>query len=507
MLKDIKKTAKHSIVYAIGNMGIKIVGFFLIPFYTNPQLLSTSEYGALAVLEATMQVLVGVLSFSMVGSLSRWYWDKDYVNQQKSIFFTSLSFLIVVIVPTVFGLSYFSDHFSNLIFESANFSFLIKLTIYTAGIQIVNNLTLTLLKLKSNSVFFVCIQIGKFVGLLALIIWGLKYRGIGLLGVWQAYIIVESLVFIMLIPVILKNSYFKIQLKVLREMLSYGMPLMLASLSGVLLSVTDRYMLNSMQGLDKTAIYSVGFRIANTLKVVVTASLAVALLPLRMQKIGKEGSGRFYAKVMKYSSFLFSIALLILSLFSLEILKVITGSSIYWQAHGVVAIVAFALLFGQLKNDALIGITIMKRTKITATLVFVTSILNIALNILLIPIWDFYGAAFATLISQLFFFIAVYIAAQKIYYIPYELRNTIVLIALLIIFIIIGLGVSDFDIKIRLTIKVILLIIYPFALSLLNFYDKTELEMIKQLYNTWRRLGNLKGNLKRFLQRENNKSN
>lgn len=500
MLKDLKKTAKHSIIYAIGNMGAKFIGFLLIPFYTNPQLLSTSDYGALAVLEASLQVLVGVLSFAMTSSFSRWYWDKEFVSRQKSIFFTALTFLIVMITPIVVSLSYFSNQFSSLIFSNLNYSLLIKLTIYTAGLQIVNNLTLTLLRLKSKSVFYVGVQLFKLVGLLFFIIWGLKFKGLGLIAVWKAYLIVEAISLITLLPVIIKNCHIKLQFAILKDMLSYGLPLMLASLSGVLLAVTDRYMLNSMQGLDKTAVYSVGYRIANTLKMVVTMSLSLALLPLQMKKIGEDGSKFFYARIMKYSSFLFSIALLALTLFSLEILKVITGSSIYWEANGVVAIIAFALLFGQLKNDALIGITIKKRTKITGVLVFITSILNIGLNIVFIPIWDIYGAAFATLFSQLFFFIAIYYNAQKVYPIPYEIRNVIVLIGLLALFVITGLAISEWNVIIRLAIKTFLLILFPFALALFNYYSATEKSTLIQLFETWRKPSEFMNNIKNFLK-------
>lgn len=500
MLKDIKSSAKHSIVYAFGNMGSKVVGFLLIPFYTNPDLLSTSDYGALAVLEATLQVLVGVLAFAMASSLSRWYWDKNHVKDQKSIFFTTLSFLSVVIIPTSLFLCLISDNLSLLLFKNVDFSLLVKLTILTSAVQIVNNLTLTLLKLKSQSVLFVVLQITKFVGFLLLVLFGLKYRGLGLLGVWEAYLLVEIIIFLVLIPIVIKNCKIKFHFQLLKEMLSYGMPLMLASLSGVILTVTDRYMLNSMKGLEKTAVYSVGYRIANTLKVVITSSLGVAIMPIKMKKMGEVGSEIFYAKVQKYSAFIFAIALLGLSLFALEILKIITGSAIYWQAHSIIAIVGFALLFGQLKNDALIGLTITKKTKITGILIFITSVINIGLNMLLIPLFDIYGAALATLISQLFFCAILYITVQKVYFIPYEMRNTFVMIVLLAIFIYVGIRVSDFGLLIRIIIKVTLLISYPFVLALFKYYDSNEKKNIKQLFDAWRKPAKLKENLKRFLR-------
>lgn len=500
MLKDIKKTAKHSMIYALGNVGIKFVGFLLIPFYTNPEYLSTSEYGALAVLEATLQVLVGILSFALAGSMSRWFWDEKFKSEQKSIFFTSFLFLVVVVIPLIIGVAYFSDHFSFLLFKDISFDKVVKLTIYAAGFQILNNLVLTLLKLKSKSIFYVGTQIVKILVLLLYIIWGLKYKGLALTAVMEGYLYAEVATFIIFIPVIIRNSEVKLQWRVLKEMLNYGFPLMLASLSGVLLAVTDRYMLNSMEGLERTAVYSVGYRIANTLKMVVSMSLSLALLPLQMKKIGTEGSRRFYAKSMKYSSFLFSMALLALSLFSLELLKIITGSSIYWEAHGIVAITSFALLFGQLKNDTLIGITIEKKTKITGLLVFITSILNIGLNIILIPLWDIYGAAFATLFSQLFFFIAVYIVAQRIYFIPYEIKNTIILVLLLAGFVFIGILTAELNTGIRLLIKAILFIVFPFILWLFNYYDAIEKERLIQIFKTWKDIKSLPKNLKNFMK-------
>lgn len=500
MLKDIKKTAQHSIVYALGNMGMKVVGFLLIPFYTNPELLSTSDYGAFAVLEGTLQLLIGVLAFAMPSSLARWYWEKEYEKDQKSIFFTTFAFLWAIIIPSAAILCYFSEELSNLIFNSVNYGFLITLTIITAALQVINNLVFMLLRLRSKSIYSVTIQTLKFIGLLFLVIWGLKVKHGGLLSIIKAYFYVETFVLILLIPTIIKNSRAKINFKVLREMISYGFPLMLASVSGVLLMVTDRYMLNSMEGLEKTAVYSVGTRIAHTLKMIITSSLTLGLLPLQMKKIGTKGSERFYSKAMKYSSYIFAIALLFLSLFSLEILKVITGSDIYLKAHGIVAVISFALLFGQLKNDSLMGITIKKKTKVSGSLVIIASIINIGLNVLLIPVFDIYGAAFATLISQLLFFVSIYIAAQKLYYIPYEIKNVVGMVIMLAIFVVGGLATSDLDSLYRLPIKSILFITFPFSLLVFGYYDNIEKERIKELFKAWRNPKKLKENLQRFLK-------
>ena len=62
MLDDIRKVSKHSIVYALGNISVKIVGLILIPLYTNPEYLSEAEYGILAILEISVLMIAEVLS-------------------------------------------------------------------------------------------------------------------------------------------------------------------------------------------------------------------------------------------------------------------------------------------------------------------------------------------------------------------------------------------------------------------------------------------------------------
>ena len=56
-------------------------------------------------------------------------------------------------------------------------------------------------------------------------------------------------------------------------------------------------------------------------------------------------------------------------------------------------------------------------------LIALASLINLGLNLLLIPRFSIYGAAIGTLISQVIFFVLIYLAAQRWYKIPYELSR------------------------------------------------------------------------------------
>ena len=58
--QEIGRFARHSAIYAIGNVLNRVGAFLLLPVYTN--FLSTAEYGALELFYAVAIVISGVLS-------------------------------------------------------------------------------------------------------------------------------------------------------------------------------------------------------------------------------------------------------------------------------------------------------------------------------------------------------------------------------------------------------------------------------------------------------------
>ena len=483
MFKELKKILQHSSIYLIGNLGIKLLGLILIPFYTNVQYLTSEDFGALSLLEATLQLITGILGFAISQGLTRWYWDKKNKDKQKSMFFTAFSFLFVISIFSISFLLSQSENISILIFNNLNYIFVLKLTIITAVFKIINGLTLTLLKLQSKSFKYMIIQMSSLIISLFIIIYELVYLKKGLEAIWSGFLVAEFFIFISLVFFVIKNITFRFEFKILKGMLIYGYPLMLTSIAGIILLTTDRYMLNSTEGLVDTGKYSLGFKFANTLKVLISTSLFSAITPYLMKKINENKNQRYYSKIMTYTSFVFIMGLLGLSLFSFEIINMFTNSIIYIDSVGIVTIISFSLLFELIRINSNIGLIIVKGTKIIGLLTLITGIINICLNYLLIPLWNIYGAAFATLFSQFLFLIFTYILSQKKYKIPYELNKLILMISIALILVFIGDNTNNITIYLRMLFKLTLFISFPFILYLFNFYEKIEIENIKSIYS------------------------
>ena len=499
MLDNLRLTAKNSFIYSIGNLSVKLTGLVLIPIYTNPKYLSVEQYGILGILEITSLIIIAVIELSLTQSITRWYWDSEYVNKQKSMFFTVLSTTIGFALLITASLIFNSGKLSVLLFDSRDFSLLIRLMLTGAALEVISSNIQTLLKLQQRATPFVITNIVKLiVNLSVTIVLITRYH----LSVEAIFIgqISGNLVFLLLLSkYILSNISLKFEYTILKEMLTYSYPLIFAAVSANFLSAFDRYSLNYLSTLENVGLYNLGFKIANTVKILLVTSVQMAISPLLFKMMNSPESGRFYSKYMTYFGFATMIMVLSLSLFSQEIIQLFTTDIAYSESYKLVPVLTMAIFFSMLKDTSLTGLQIAKKTKVISIVIFSVTALNLLLNVLLIPVFGVYGAAFSTFIAQVIFFIIIYYIAQRKYYIPYELRKVLLIFLTGSVLVLGTYLLADIRLAYRVLIKIALLISFPFILYVFNFYEKIELEKLQGFFTKWRDLKNIGKNIKGFL--------
>jgi len=76
-------TVKHTAIYGLDNISSKLVGFILLPPYTS--YLTTSEYGILAIIEVSGQILIAIFALILPTAMLRWCAIEKEDKQQKSL--------------------------------------------------------------------------------------------------------------------------------------------------------------------------------------------------------------------------------------------------------------------------------------------------------------------------------------------------------------------------------------------------------------------------------------
>jgi O-antigen/teichoic acid export membrane protein len=246
MLNSIRLSIRDTFIFGFGNFAVKIIGFVLIPLYTNPRYFSVDDFGIIGLLDISGLVLMSIFASSFPQSLTRWYWAKENTCSQKEIFFMSVVSQVLMSLLFCCLLIPFSGTLSGLIFSNTDWSRAIILIIISSSLQGINNIINTLLRLQARSLLFMITNLVKLLIVLLLTLYFIINRDMGIEGIYLAQVIGNSLIVLFLIPYTVKNSSAGFDFSAWKSMIVYGLPLVLASLSTVMLNVIDRYALNSL---------------------------------------------------------------------------------------------------------------------------------------------------------------------------------------------------------------------------------------------------------------------
>jgi O-antigen/teichoic acid export membrane protein len=495
MLKSIKISIKDTVVYGLGNVAVKVVGLLLIPVYTDKKYLSIDDFGVLTILEICGLVLTASLASGLPQSLTRWFWDKDHRENQKGIFFMSLASQVGITLLFSLLLIPLSATLSQLIFSKPDYGTVLTFVILASGIQSINNIINTLMRLQSRSLMYTLTNLLKLTVVLSLTLYFILVKKMGLEGIFLAQVIGNTLIVLILTGYTVKNVRPFFDRSIFRAMNVYGFPLLLANFSAVLLNVIDRFSLKSLTLLKYVALYSFAFKITSVLKLVIVDSIRLALGPMMIKRIDSADNKRFYSKVLLYTSFVMMFAIIGVSLFAFEITKVIAGDKEFWDAVVIIPFLSLSIFFINMKEVTVYGLHIAKKTRILGIIVVFATITSFALNMLLIPIWSITGSAIATLLSQFIYWLACYYFSQKVYFIPYEMRKITVLLVTGSILSFSAVFINGLDLLPRLLIKTGCLVSFPFILFLFNFYEPVELQAIRGFVSKWSKIKNLRSNL------------
>jgi len=215
-------------------------------------------------------------------------------------------------------------------------------------------------------------------------------------------------------------------------------------------------------------------------------SILLAIGPMFFKMMNDKNNKRFYSKILTYMAFFFMLIVLVLSMFSEEVIKILAKNQEYWQAYILVPFLSFSIFFSMLKDVTILGLNIVKRTKVISAILIVVCLINTGLNYFLIPAFGIIGSALSALLTQMIYFILIYINAQKWYPVPYELKKIIVIVLTGTSLAGISYSLSGFNSYIEASAKFLLILIFPFILYFFNFYERIEIIRIRETYRKFK---------------------
>ena len=88
--RQIGTAVRHSVVYGLGSMAVKALGFLMLPFYT--RYLLPSDYGVLEILDLSISLLGMFLNMGITAALLRSYAAAETAERKRQV--VSTAFLV-----------------------------------------------------------------------------------------------------------------------------------------------------------------------------------------------------------------------------------------------------------------------------------------------------------------------------------------------------------------------------------------------------------------------------
>ncbi len=483
MIRDLRKTLKHTAIYGLGNISNKLVGLLLLPLYTD--YLTTSEYGILSSIEISSQLLIVLFTINLPQAMLLWSATEKNIEKEKSIIFSTLMGIAFIAVIVVVGLFPFNKEFSLILFESDKFSVYFQLLLIWFFFGSLNKVPLSLIRLREKATFFSVLMFVKFLLILVLNIYFVAFANLGVEGIVYGQIAGEIFALILTAPMMLRNMKVRFELSVLKNMMIYGIPLAFTSISSLLLSSGDRYVMLYFLSSSVVGIYALAQKIGGVINVFLLNSFQQGFMPIAFKMFDQKNSKRFFSKVLTYYTLILASAALFLSLYSKEVIHLLTEKS-YYESFAIVPFIAFAFVIKGINSVFTLGYHYSRKTGVYAVIIVSGMILNITANIFLIPWLEMYGAGISMLGSYIFMAVLSYMHSRKLYFVPYEIAKVLKILLLSVSLFLISVYLPNINFVIDILIKLILLISFPFLLYFLNFFEKVELENIERIWHNWR---------------------
>jgi O-antigen/teichoic acid export membrane protein len=208
-----------------------------------------------------------------------------------------------------------------------------------------------------------------------------------------------------------RTTWFDTQLA--RRAMSYGLPLLVSTSAGLILSLADRYMIDFMLNSHAVGVYSVGYDISDKAMKLTFYAITGACLPVALRTYsdgGETESIRLISRVTRICILIMIPVAMGLATTGHLVVEVMAGNA-FAESAGVLPWIAagvFCLGLSQVLSQIFL---VRENTRLLMWMLVAAAGLNIALNLVLIPYLGIMGAAYSTFATYAIYLAIAWVAA------------------------------------------------------------------------------------------------
>lgn len=417
-----KKLIGNSAVFAIGNLGSKLVLILLVPLYT--YYLSTVEYGMIDIVTTTTSMLLPIISLSIFDAVLRFVMDKD---QAKDSVITNA--LMVTIIGSVIAFIFYPilKYFNVL---DGLLGYMYVILILQAFQSMFAQFVRAIGQIKAYSLNGIFMTIITSIMNIILIV---KFNK-GISG-YLISIIIANLTSIIFLNFFTKTYKYikidKLDKELTKRMLIYCVPLIPNTFMWWIMNASSRYFILFFVGASANGLFAVANKIPSLLSILNSIFFQAWQLSA-IEEYNSKDKSKFYSQIFDYFSMVMFLATSGILMILKYLIRFAVASEFYpsWKSISFLLLgVVFSSFAGFLGTNYIAA----KQTKGVFRTSLIGGILNVICNLIFVPLLGTIGAGISTMIS--FFVIWIMRVHDTRQFITMKLNIKNITMNLLLIFI------------------------------------------------------------------------
>lgn len=443
----LEKLAKQTAIYGISTIVVRFLSYLLTPFYT--RVFGPDTYGIVTDVYALIPFALVLLSMGMESSYFRFAAKVDerggtpsQIKEGKLKLFAScwgMSFYAAALFFVVVAL--FRDKVAGWMGEAyvAHPEYILCVALIIL-FDVWTMMPFSRLREQSRSGTFVILKALNVVINVALAllfgILGLYSSEFGVGWVFIANLAASIITFLLLLLTV-ERTIPKVNWALMSTVLIYSLPLLVSGIAGTAGEFLDRQMIKYLSpegAMAQLGIYGAITKIA-VVMMLFTQMYRLAAEPFFLANYKKEDFVQMNAAAMKYYIMASMLIFLGIALFK-DLFALIVGRS-FREGIFILPVVLGANVLSGVWLNLSFWYKREERTSLAMWVTFAGVAAAIVANIVLVPRWGYYGAAWARFASEVVMVVVSYSLMLKFYPVPYDLKRiaeyVVVALALLLL--------------------------------------------------------------------------
>lgn len=469
-----RRLLSESAIYGLGGMTNQALSVLLVPLYARQ--LGVADYGILALLLTTQSLTTMIVGLALPQAFFRSYLNEaPNPAERVRVLRTSLALRAVVSAAGLALFSVLAFPIAALLLGAPERASTVLLIGPIAFLDSLNTLPLSVLRAERRAAAYALLALLRAGMALVSIIVLVVVLGMGIAGVLLGTLIAAGVAAAVGLIIVGRIAGWRIAWSgaLVRHMVTFSTPLVPAALAGWALSLSDRYIIQAVDGSTAVGIYAGGYTIGLAISALVVQPFGLAWGAAYWELGREEDAKRLFARVLTGFTVGTSFIALAFSALGTDIIRILLTPA-FDPGRFVVPFAAFAYVCYGIYSVLGTGLNLESQTRWLPITIGIPAALNVVLNLAFVPQLGYMGAAFSTLLCYALLALLTGLAAHRYYPVPWELGSTVITLTL-------GFGLAEVALfgPDAAYWRIACVVAYPLLLALLRVIRRQDLELVR----------------------------